>query len=114
MLQNIDRIAPYELPTHLEVPSDDGRGDVWFRTKDTSRVRTPAATLVLGCVCSVVGFLAIDPVWDRNLLFEQYDFKLWSQRDRLVVFCLSVVPSLVGMAGVLMAYKAIKVLRSVL
>jgi hypothetical protein len=114
MLQHIDRIAPYEVPTRLEVPCDDGRGGLWSRSEDASRRRTRAATLVLGCLCSVVAFLAIDTVGDRDLLFEQYDFKLWSHHDRLAVFCLSVLPSFLGMVAIFVAYKAISGLRSIL
>ena len=51
---------------------------------------------------------------DRSLLFEQYDFKLWSYEDRLARFCLAVLPSLIGMALLLVAYKALSLLRSVL
>jgi len=111
MFQRVDQLVAYKVPTYPEALSLDGLGDRWSRAKHASRTR--AATLVLGFLCSVVSFLSIDPVADRDLLLEQYDFKLWSQRDRLLVFCLSVVPSLIGMATVLVAYKAIKIFISI-
>jgi hypothetical protein len=77
-----------------------------------SRSRTHTADMVLDCVCSIAASLAIDPVNDRKILFEQYDFKLWSQKDRLLIFCLSVTPSLFGMAVVFAAFKGISKLRS--
>lgn len=112
MFHQVDRLIAYEVPIYPETLSQDGHGDRWSRAKRESRTRT--ATLVLGFLCSVVSFLAIDPAGDRNLLFEQYDFKLWSHRDRLFVFCLSVVPSLVGMAIVLVAYKTLNTFKSVI
>jgi len=112
MIERVDQMLAYEVPAHLEPQTNAGRDDVRSRTKHTSRTR--AATLVIGVLCSVVTLLAIDPVADRNLLFEQYDFKLWSHDDRLVVFCLSVMPRLVGMGVLIVAYKTINGLRSIL
>jgi hypothetical protein len=77
-----------------------------------SRSRTHTADMVLDSVCSIAASLAIDPVNDRKILFEQYDFKLWSQKDRLLIFCLSVTPSLLGMAVVFAAFKGISKLLS--
>jgi hypothetical protein len=77
-----------------------------------SRSRVRGANLVLGCLCSTVACLAIAPVGDRKLLFEQYDVKLRSYQDRLPAFCLSVLPSVFGMAVLLIAYKAVSVLKS--
>jgi hypothetical protein len=96
------------------------RGDVlrtdWsgsqYLTLGPSRSRTRAADMVLDCVCSIAASLAIDPVSDRKILFEQYDFKLWSQKDRLPIFCLSVIPSLLGMAVVFAAFKGLSKLQS--
>jgi hypothetical protein len=100
--------------------SFSSRGDVsrtdWsgsrYAALGSSRSRTHAADRVLDCVCSIASALAIDPVSDRKTLFEQYDFKLWSQKDRLPIFCLSVMPSLLGMAVVFAAFKGISKLHS--
>jgi hypothetical protein len=81
-------------------------------TVRTPRSRTRTADMILDCVCSIAASLAIDPVNDRKILFEQYDFKLWSQQDRLSIFCLSVIPSLLGMALVFAAFKGISKLQS--
>jgi len=96
------------------------RGDVlrtdWSSSQyvalGASRSRTRTADMVLDCVCSIAASLAVDPVSDRKILFEQYDFKLWSQKDRLPVFCLSVMPSLLGMAVVFAAFKGLSKLQS--
>ncbi len=100
--------------------SFSSRGDVsrtdWSGSRYTefgqSRSRTHTADMVLNCICSIATALAIDPVDDREMLFEQYDFKLWSQKDHLPLFCLSVLPSLFGMAVVFAAFKGISKLRS--
>lgn len=96
------------------------RGDVsrtdWssarYAALGPSRSRTHTADRVLDCVCSIAASLAIDPVNDRKILFEQYDFKLWTQKDRLPVFCLSVMPSLLGMAVIFAAFKGLSKLHS--
>jgi len=92
-------------------------GDAWsqYRTKaqHPSRSRSHLADLVIDFVCLVVASLALDPI-DRSVLFEQYDFKLWSQHDRLLVFCVSVLPALLGMAAVYVAFKAIHAIRSMI
>jgi hypothetical protein len=100
--------------------SFSSRGDVsrtdWsgsqYATLGIPRSRTRTADMILDCVCSIAASLAIDPVNDRKILFEQYDFKLWSQKDRLPIFCLSVMPSLVGMAVVLATFKGLSKLQS--
>lgn len=93
--------------------------DEWIRTQNAS-VLQPAETLarprshsrtadaVLRRVCAIVSALALDPVADKDILFEQYHQKLKSQGNRLGVFCLSVTPAIAGMAVV---YGAFKVLR---
>jgi hypothetical protein len=100
--------------------SFSSRGDVsradWgspqYATLGPSRSRTRTADMVLDYVCSIAASLAVDPVIDREILFEQYNFKLWSQKDRLLTFCLSVMPSLLGMAVVFAAFKGISKLQS--
>jgi hypothetical protein len=79
-----------------------------------SRSRERKVNRVLNSLCSAVSFLAIHPVGDRKLLYSQYDFKLRSHQDKLGSFCASVLPSLVGMALVLVAYKAASGLRSMI
>ena len=109
MSQRLVGTVAHEWPrSSADITSvEDGR-----ETADTaSRTRTRAANLALGVLCSIVASLAVDPV-DRTLLFEQYDFKLWSQKDRVAVFCLSLAPTLLAMATVLVAFKATSKLRS--
>jgi hypothetical protein len=79
--------------------------------RDVSRSRSGAADIVLRGVCSAVAYLAIDPVANHDLLFEQYDYKLRSQRDRLGIFCLSLAPALAGMAIVCGAFTVLQKLR---
>jgi hypothetical protein len=80
-------------------------------TLDPPRSRSQTADKVLNGVTSIAARLAIDPVEDRDLLFEQYDFKLRSHGNRLGVFCLSVAPALLAMAAVLGAFKIVSKLR---
>jgi hypothetical protein len=84
-----------------------GSGDIV-----SPRSRSRAADKVLHSVCWVAARLAIDPVEDRGSLFQQYDFKLSSQGDRLGLFCMSVAPALVGMGLVLVAFKVLSRFRS--
>ena len=90
--------------------------DAWSRHRSKAveppRSRTHGADFVLHIVCASVARLAIDPIPDPELLFEQYDFKLWSQGDHLFVFCLSVLPGLLGMAAVFILFQALSKLRS--
>ncbi len=75
------------------------------------RSRSHLADYVLRRVSALVARLAIDPIVDRELLFEQYDFKLRSQGDRLGVFCLSIAPAVVGMAIAGGAFEVLDKLR---
>jgi hypothetical protein len=112
MFQQMSLTAANDARIYRDARADQSWSGTWSRAHDPSRLRARRANLVLSCLCSVVAFLAIDNTGDRSLLFEQYDFKLWSYEDRLVRFCLAVLPSLLGMALLLVAYKAISILRS--
>jgi H+/Cl- antiporter ClcA len=114
MFQQMNLTAANDARIYRDARADEAWSGSSSRAHQPSRARARGADLVLSCLCSMVALLAIDSVGDRSLLFEHYDFKLWSYRDRLTLFCLSVIPSLIGMALVLVAYKAISVLRSVL
>jgi hypothetical protein len=114
MFQQMNLTAANDARIYRDARADEVWNGSWTRAHDPARSRPRGADLVLSCLCSVVGFLAIDSLGDRSLLFEHYDFKLWSYKDRLGVFCLSVLPSLAGMALVLVAYKAISILRSII
>jgi H+/Cl- antiporter ClcA len=112
MFQQMNLTAANDARIYRDARADEAWNGSWSGAHDPSRTRARGADLVLSCLCSVVAFLAIDSVGDRSLLFEHYDFKLWSYHDRLAVFCLSVLPSLAGMAFVRVAFKAVSVLRS--
>jgi len=73
--------------------------------------RSHAADILLRGVSCIVASLAIDPAANRDLLFDQYDYKLRSQGGSLGRFCLSVAPAIAGMAMVCGAFKVIRKLR---
>jgi hypothetical protein len=114
MFQQMNLTAANDARIYRDARANDAWSGSWASAHDPSRRRPRSADLVLSVLCSVVAFLAIEDVGDRSLLFEHYDLKLWSYQDRVMVFGLSLLPSLAGMAVVLAAYKAISVLRAIL
>lgn len=114
MFHQMNLTAANDARIYRETRADQAWSGTWSGAYDQSRMRSRRANLVLSCLCSAVAFLAIDDTGDRSLLFEQYDFKLWSYEDRLGRFCFAVLPSLLGMGVLLVAYKAISMLRSIL
>ena len=114
MFQQIHLTAANDARVYRDTHAGQALGGAWSEAHSPARTRPRSANLVLSVLCSVVASLSIEDVGDRSLLFEQYDFKLWSYRDRLGVFCFSVLPSLAGMAVVSVAYKAIRGVQSML
>ncbi|MGD0797008.1 MAG: hypothetical protein ABR910_04710 [Acidobacteriaceae bacterium] len=110
----MNMIAADDARIYHDARANEAWGGAWSRAHDRSRTRARKADLVLSVLCSIVAFLAIEDVGDRSLLFEHYDIKLWSYQDRLPSFCLSVLPSVFGMALVLATYKTISMVRSVI
>jgi hypothetical protein len=95
----------------------DTSSDAWsrYRTKaqHPPRSRSHLADLVINVVCLTVAYLAIGHSIDREVLFEQYDFKLWSQSDRLFVFCLSLLPTVLAMSAIFVATKTLTKIQSI-
>jgi hypothetical protein len=112
MFHQMNLTVANDARLYHDAPALDVRFGQRARAHDALRKRSRGADLVLRGLCSAASFLAIEEVGDRSLLYEQYDFKLWSYRDRLGVFCLSTVPSLMGMALVLGLYKVLSALKS--
>jgi hypothetical protein len=114
MFHQMNLTAANDARIYRDTRAEQASSGTWSRAHDQSRMRSRRANLVLSCLCSAVAFLAIDNAGDRSVLFEQYDFKLWSYGDRVGLFCLAVLPSLLGMGVLLVAYKAVGMLRSIL
>jgi hypothetical protein len=114
MFQSMNLTAANDARIYHDARANEAWSGSWSRAHDPSRQRAHSADFVLSVLCSIIAFLAIEDVGDRSLLFEQYDLKLWSHKDRVIMFCLSLLPILVGMAVVLMAYKSISMLKSVI
>jgi hypothetical protein len=114
MFQQMSLTAANDARIYRDARASEAWSGSRSRAHDPSRQRAHSADLVLSILCSIVAFLAIEDVGDRSLLFEQYDLKLWSHKDRLTMFCLSLLPSLAGMALVLAAYKVISAIKSII
>lgn len=93
------------------IPASDAWDGHRVDADGAPRRRTQTATAVLNLVCSVIAAVSIDPV-DRNVLFEQYDFKLMSCHDSLFGFCLSLIPTVLLMGTIFVLFKVVRKLRS--
>ena len=78
------------------------------------RDRTPAATAVLNGFSSIVSKLMVTDGIDREDLFEKYDYKLFSYNDRLALFTLSTVPSVVVLAVIFVGFRGVQGIRRAL
>jgi hypothetical protein len=69
---------------------------------------------VLKMVCSVAALFSLEPVSAHEVLFQQYDLKLWSHDDRILSFAAALVPALLATTALWVLSMPLRVLYRVI